>query len=92
LCINPNCASKHEEGAEALADLPEDRGECPKCGKGKMVLRKSIYGTFYGCSNYPKCRNIINADGSANEKKKKFVKKKAVKKKAVKKKTVKKKK
>ena len=31
--------------------------ECPKCGK-PLVLRKSIYGAFLGCSGYPKCRYI----------------------------------
>ncbi len=30
---------------------------CPKCG-GKLVSRKSKYGEFLGCSNYPKCRFI----------------------------------
>lgn len=28
---------------------------CPKCGK-KLVKRKSIYGEFYGCSGFPKCK------------------------------------
>lgn len=27
---------------------------CPKCGS-KLVKRKGKYGTFTGCSNYPKC-------------------------------------
>ncbi|MBN3490673.1 type I DNA topoisomerase [Acholeplasma equirhinis] len=30
---------------------------CPLCGK-QLVLRKSKYGQFYGCSGYPKCRHI----------------------------------
>lgn len=30
-------------------------GICPKCG-GQLIQRKGQYGTFYGCSNYPKCR------------------------------------
>lgn len=30
-------------------------GVCPRCG-GKLVLRKGEFGSFYGCSNYPKCR------------------------------------
>lgn len=30
-------------------------GICPKCG-GHLVKRNGKYGTFYGCSNYPKCR------------------------------------
>ena len=28
---------------------------CPKCG-GKLVYRNSKYGSFIGCSNYPKCK------------------------------------
>lgn len=28
---------------------------CPKCG-GVLVTRNGKYGTFIGCSNYPKCR------------------------------------
>ena len=31
-----------------------NKGYCPRCG-AKMVLRNSKYGSFYGCSNYPKC-------------------------------------
>lgn len=34
--------------------------DCPKCD-GVMVLRKGKYGEFYGCSNYPRCRNTMNA-------------------------------
>lgn len=30
-------------------------GICPKCG-GRLVERNGKYGTFYGCSNYPRCR------------------------------------
>ena len=30
-------------------------GICPKCG-GNLVMRTGKYGTFYGCSNYPKCK------------------------------------
>lgn len=30
-------------------------GICPKCN-GRLVKRKSKYGVFWGCSNYPKCR------------------------------------
>lgn len=30
---------------------------CPQCG-GKLVQRNGKYGTFVGCSNYPKCRYI----------------------------------
>lgn len=32
-----------------------DDNICPRCG-GTLVLRKGASGSFYGCSNYPKCR------------------------------------
>lgn len=32
---------------------------CPKCG-GKLIERNGKYGKFMGCSNYPKCRFIMN--------------------------------
>ena len=59
-CLNPQCKSKHVEGeageqAKAIAKGEIER-KCPKCKDGNIVLRKSIYGSFYGCSNYPKCR------------------------------------
>lgn len=34
-------------------------GKCPRCG-GILVLRKGKYGSFYGCSNYPKCNYTLN--------------------------------
>ena len=34
-------------------------GICPRCG-GQMVERNGKYGRFYGCSNYPKCRFVLN--------------------------------
>lgn len=34
------------------------QGICPKCG-GKLVERQSKYGTFIGCSNYPRCKFIL---------------------------------
>ena len=35
------------------------KGRCPRCG-GKIVLRHGSYGSFYGCSNYPKCKFTMN--------------------------------
>lgn len=43
-----------EEGAEGEA---EDQEPCEKCGK-PMVKRRSRYGSFWGCSGYPECKNI----------------------------------
>ena len=49
VCPNPACKSK-----EAEEEL--EKRICPKCKK-ELVLRKSVYGAFYGCSGYPKCRH-----------------------------------
>lgn len=41
-------------------DMPEKI--CPKCGSS-MVVRRSRFGRlFYGCSTYPKCTGILNAN------------------------------
>ncbi len=51
VCFNPDCKSRLAD------DLPQKKKEkCPKCKTGDLVLRNSVYGQFYGCSNYPKCR------------------------------------
>lgn len=34
------------------------REKCSKCG-GKLVMRQGKFGTFLGCTNYPKCTNTI---------------------------------
>ncbi len=38
---------------------PEEGMTCPTCKEGKMVLRKSFYGEFLGCNNYPKCQTMM---------------------------------
>ncbi|MBV3443484.1 topoisomerase DNA-binding C4 zinc finger domain-containing protein [Prevotella copri] len=35
------------------------QGVCPQCG-GQLVLRNGRYGSFYGCSNFPKCKFTLN--------------------------------
>ncbi len=37
----------------------EEGMTCPTCNQGKMVLRKSYYGEFLGCNNYPKCQTMM---------------------------------
>lgn len=51
ICINAECPTKRIDEAKAKAE----EKPCPKCS-GKMVVRRSIYGSFLGCSGYPKCR------------------------------------
>lgn len=44
---------------------------CPRCGKGKLVMRRARSGKgrpFYGCTAYPECNYIVNrlpAEGAA---------------------------
>ena len=35
--------------------------KCEKCGEGSMVVKWTASGKFFGCSCYPKCKNIIKA-------------------------------
>lgn len=37
----------------------DEKQKCPECD-GFLVERKSEYGSFYGCSNYPKCNYTKN--------------------------------
>ena len=57
VCINLNCKSKTGKTETELKQLEKAEKTCPKCGK-PMVLRKSVYGQFYGCSGYPNCKTI----------------------------------
>lgn len=38
---------------------------CPKCEK-PLILRKSVYGFFKGCTGFPKCRYIEKVDSVQN--------------------------
>ena len=66
-CSNyPECkntrevASKRSEaqaGAEGAETEEEAIPPCELCGK-EMALKKGRFGTFYGCTGYPECKNI----------------------------------
>lgn len=58
---NPDAASKPAPGDE---NTDPTAPTCPKCG-AEMKLRTARSGTnkgnqFWGCSNYPRCRGIVN--------------------------------
>ncbi|MBI4451887.1 DNA topoisomerase I [Candidatus Woesearchaeota archaeon] len=70
-CLNPKCPTKLVEGeageqAKAIAH-GEIKRKCPKCNEGDIVLRSSIYGKFYGCSFYPKCRYTEKLENNNKE-------------------------
>lgn len=43
-----------------------DDGYCPRCG-GRLQLRESAYGVFFGCGNYPHCKYTISIDQETGE-------------------------
>ena len=45
---------------------PGTTKECDKCGKD-MVVRASARGAFWGCTGYPKCKNLIPIEGAKIE-------------------------
>jgi hypothetical protein len=52
---------QHIKNLQAAAKERNDTiksGICPKCG-GNLVVRNGKYGTFYGCTNYPKCKYTV---------------------------------
>ncbi len=52
VCLNLECKTK----AIPLEVLKEKRN-CPKCNS-QLIIRKSLYGSFFSCPKYPKCRHI----------------------------------
>lgn len=65
LGICKSCSSKSFSRRVSMAVTPEvetkplqikyDASVCPECG-GKLREKNGQYGSFIGCSNYPKCR------------------------------------
>ena len=49
---------KNLRAVERERNATIDAGLCPKCG-GHLVKRNGKYGSFYGCSNYPKCKFTV---------------------------------
>tara|TARA_Y100000034_G_scaffold22546_2_gene25996 strand:- start:1031 stop:3310 length:2280 start_codon:yes stop_codon:yes gene_type:complete len=89
VCFNKACASKKvtAEEKKEIKKVEKTGRKCPKCGKGDLVVRKSVYGTFLACNKFPKCRYTESlVDDGKGKFKKKAVKGKVVKKKFVKRK------
>ena len=42
--------------------MTRDENLCPECN-GKMISRKSQYGVFWGCANFPKCKGTRDSQG-----------------------------
>jgi DNA topoisomerase-1 len=63
-CSNyPDCKYTRNLEEPAAAEAPANGGAeeevppCEVCGR-PMALKRSRFGTFYGCTGYPECKNI----------------------------------
>jgi DNA topoisomerase I len=52
VCLNLDCKTK-----AVPSKLLKEKRTCPKC-KTQLIVRKSLYGSFFSCPKYPKCRHI----------------------------------
>ena len=57
--IDKKQRKEHVRNAKKIKNSKDEsfKNKCPKCG-GELVTRNGKYGTFMGCSNFPKCRYI----------------------------------
>jgi len=60
----PDCKTTAKVGEDGNPIFPEKKDNsnavtCEKCKKGKMIERTGKFGKFLGCSNFPKCKNIL---------------------------------
>ncbi|MCA9459248.1 MAG: topoisomerase DNA-binding C4 zinc finger domain-containing protein [Nanoarchaeota archaeon] len=58
VCINET-VDVGADGVSGEKKYDEEGMDCPNCKEGKMRLRKSFYGEFLGCDNYPKCKTMM---------------------------------
>ncbi len=68
-CINPKCPLRVEKDA-AQQVMAKQNGEgkpCPKCGKGKLILKNGRFGMFLSCDLYPECKTIVNVPKSKED-------------------------
>ena len=56
---DPNARKQHINNIRTNVIDYDKYSKCPKCG-GNLVERKGKYGSFVGCSNYPKCKYTDN--------------------------------
>ena len=53
--VNNRTHVKNLKQAANQTQATINAGICPKCG-GQLIKRNGKYGSFHGCSNYPKCK------------------------------------
>ena len=63
VCLNLDCKTK-----AVPQNVLEEKRKCPKCGS-QLIVRKSLYGSFFSCPKYPKCRHIESMQNKNESKK-----------------------
>lgn len=61
VCLNMDCKTK-----AVPQNILNEKRKCLKCSS-QLIVRKSLYGSFFSCPNYPKCKYIEaiqNKDGN----------------------------
>ena len=53
--IERNTMTTDKQGSHR-EEQPHSDILCPRCGTGHLVRRQGKFGTFFGCSDFPKCR------------------------------------
>lgn len=64
-CTNfPKCKHTEKIQKESNPDVIDTGYICPKCNKGHLLQRKNkkTGQPFYGCSDFPRCKNIYSED------------------------------
>lgn len=63
--------SEKDRGLVYSTGQPFSLGGCPECNEGTLVIRRSVYGKFIGCSRYPVC-HYKESGKNLRQKKRKF--------------------
>lgn len=66
VCSDKSCNTFCQDKNGILGDKVEKKAKqtsnftCPTCNSGKLVLRNSYKGNFWGCNAFPKCKTLVN--------------------------------
>ncbi|MBI2105894.1 DNA topoisomerase I [Candidatus Woesearchaeota archaeon] len=52
VCLNIDCKTK-----TIPETVSKEKRTCPNCNS-ELIIRKSLYGSFFSCPKYPKCKHI----------------------------------
>jgi DNA topoisomerase-1 len=67
--LNKPAGEAAKPASEAVHEDPDhlEGTVCPRCHKGHLVLKKSRFGSFYGCSDYPRCKYTQKVSGQKKQ-------------------------